>query len=239
MMMEFHSQYGEDEILNKIFGKKIGFCIEVGGFDGVKHSNTYFFEKLGWQCIIIEPIPYCFDKILKNRKCQSFNLAISDFTGVSEFYVAKSVEEISSFSPDIARFQAESTSEFEKIMVQTTTLNSILEKMDSNPIDFITIDVEGHEMNVLHGFDIEKYNPKIVIIEDNSNGKEFAVKNYLRKYGYTLFKRTGCNDWYTNDAKLYNFKELFFIKLIFLKYKLYHSTPLFLLRIYRHLKSFT
>ena len=54
----FHSQFDEDRILNGIFaGKSPGICVEVGANDGVHGSNTLFFEKLGWQCVLIEPNP--------------------------------------------------------------------------------------------------------------------------------------------------------------------------------------
>ena len=53
---KYYAQFGEDKILNRIFNKKTGNCVEVGGFDGVTGSNTYFFEKLGWRCLIVEPM---------------------------------------------------------------------------------------------------------------------------------------------------------------------------------------
>lgn len=72
-------------------------------------------------------------------------------------------------------------------------------------IDFISIDVEGHELEVLKGFSLRKYNPRIVLIEDNSNQTNFAVQIHMKSNGYELFNRTGVNDWYVKQCD----KELF------------------------------
>jgi len=67
---KYHAQYGEDKILHTIFNKKNGYCIEVGGFDGITGSNTLFFEGLGWRCVIVEPMPDFIEKIKSIRKCE-------------------------------------------------------------------------------------------------------------------------------------------------------------------------
>src|SRR5262249_34889134 len=61
-------------------------------------------------------------------------------------------------------------------------------------------DVEGHELEVLRGFSIEKWRPTIMLIEDNSDFANTAVCDYLRRFGYVRFKRTGVNDWYAHRS---------------------------------------
>jgi hypothetical protein len=56
--------------------------------------------------------------------------------------------------------------------------------------------VEGHEQQVLNGFTLERWAPKIIVIEDNSNRRDPLIRNYLKKHGYFSFKRTGVNDWF-------------------------------------------
>ena len=83
----YYAQYGEDKILNQIFaGKTDGVCVEVGGFEGVTDSNTYFFEKLGWRCLIVEPMPDFCEKIGMVRHCDIAEIAASDAEGEVQFH---------------------------------------------------------------------------------------------------------------------------------------------------------
>jgi len=78
-----------------------------------------------------------------------------------------------------------------------------------------------------------------MIIEDNHNTKDSKIRNYLNGFGYKLFKRTGCNDWYTYDSAIYSVIDLIELKLIYSKYFLYNSTPSFILNIYRKIKKYS
>jgi FkbM family methyltransferase len=196
---KYYAQFGEDKVLNEIFDKKLGTCVEVGGFDGVTGSNTYFFENLGWRCLIVEPMPDFCQKIRSVRSCEVAEIAASDKAGEVEFYVAAGVETLSTIEKDdkhFARIKSLSDKEIKKITVKTARLDDILFERGITDIDFITIDVEGHEMSVLSGMSFGAISPRIVIIEDNSNGEDNQVKNFMESVAYTRFKRTGCNDWY-------------------------------------------
>lgn len=196
---KFYAQYGEDKILNKIFDKNIGTCVEVGGFDGVTGSNTYFFEKLGWRCLIVEPMPDFCQKIRSIRNCEIAEIAASDKVGDVEFYVAAGVETLSTIEKDekhFARIKRLSDKDIQKIKVKTSRLDDILLERGIIDIDFITIDVEGHEMSVLAGMAFEVISPRIVIIEDNSHGLDRQVNKFMQSKSYVRFKKSGCNDWY-------------------------------------------
>ncbi len=75
------------------------------------------------------------------------------------------------------------------------TLNDILAQTPHPQIDFLSIDVEGLELQVLRGFDILKHHPRLMVIEDNLPNR-LQVHAYIKKNGYRLVKRTGCNNWY-------------------------------------------
>jgi hypothetical protein len=93
---QFYSQYGEDRLLHELFShRKTGFCIEVGGFDGITGSTTLFFEKLGWKCLIVEPMPEFCEKIRRVRHCELVQAAASDSNGEATFHVAEGVETLS------------------------------------------------------------------------------------------------------------------------------------------------
>ena len=85
---KFTSQAGQDKIIKKKFfdGKKNGFFIEIGAYDGIIGSNCYHFERfLNWEGIAIEPSKIQFEKLKKNRKCKVLNNAISDKVKDVEF----------------------------------------------------------------------------------------------------------------------------------------------------------
>lgn len=197
---KFYAQFGEDKILYELFGKKNeGICVEVGGYDGVTGSNTYFFEKLGWKCLVVEPMPNFCKKIKEVRQCEVVEVAASDKVGKVDFFVATGVETLSTMerSEDhFARIKSLSQENVEKITVNTARLDDILLERGLKEIDFLTIDVEGHEKSVLAGMSFEEISPRIVIIEDNSYGLDRDVKKLMNSKSYVRFKKTGCNDWY-------------------------------------------
>jgi hypothetical protein len=78
------------------------------------------------------------------------------------------------------------------------------------PINFVTIDVEGHELHVLKGIDFSRWQPMILIIEDNSNFEDSTIRDYLYKFGYRRFMRTVVNDWYAQktNRRLVNYRSI-------------------------------
>jgi FkbM family methyltransferase len=214
----FYAQFGEDKILYNLFGKKnIGACVEVGGYDGITGSNTYFFEKTGWKCLILEPIPELCEKIKLNRNCDILQVAASDKKGFSDFYIAKGAETLSTIETDkehFDRIHQDGGTDIEQIKVKTDLLTNILIHQGYNEIDFLTLDVEGHEMSALRGLDFEKINIKILIIEDATFGKSNSVKNFMKANSFIRFKRTGCNDWYAKKGSdFFNICTVFLIEL--------------------------
>ncbi|MFG6095992.1 FkbM family methyltransferase [Leptothoe sp. ISB3NOV94-8A] len=208
----FTAQHGEDILLAEIFNRRHGTCIEVGGYDGVNLSNTLFFERIGWDCTIVEPMPKFCEKIRQERKCKVVEAAASSQAGEIDFFIAEGVEVLSTSSQresDLERIQI-AGAETQKIIVKAMTLDEILESQGIRNIDFISIDVEGDELSVLHGFSLEKYKPRIIIVEDNDVTVDYSVQNHLLKHNYRRFKRTGCNEWYAHksDSLVTNFSKI-------------------------------
>lgn len=214
----FYAQFGEDKILHGLFHKKVGTCVEVGGYDGITGSNTLFFENLGWHCLVVEPMPDFCDKIKSVRKCEVAEVAASDKNGEVEFYVASGVETLSTIQNNdehFARIKSLSDKDIKKIKVNTARLDNILLERGLKDIDFLTIDVEGHEIEVLSGMSFDKISPRIVIIEDNSFGGDSQVKKSMESVSYIRFKRTGCNDWYARkDDEFVSTIQVVFTELV-------------------------
>ena len=79
-------------------------------------------------------------------------------------------------------------------------MDTILSRINIEKIDFLSIDTEGTELDVLQGFDIERWMPKLLVIENNFN--DTRVKEHLSQFGYILSERLGVNDFYLkSDAK--------------------------------------
>jgi FkbM family methyltransferase len=225
----YYSQFGEDKILFDVFQKKSsGVCVEVGANNGVNDSNTFFFEKIGWKCILVEPNPILCEQIRKFRDALIFECAVSNLSGIKTLHVVGSdasengMSTISTNKEDHDRFKTLGLTSY-TLQVQTMTLNEILTSASiNNNIDFISIDVEGHEYEVLQGFSLERWKPVIMLVEDNSNFENNHISNYLKKFGYVRFHRTGVNDWYAHrtNKQLVNIRSKMIIKWTILKGRL-------------------
>ncbi|HEV7938784.1 MAG TPA: FkbM family methyltransferase [Solirubrobacteraceae bacterium] len=208
-----HAQFEEDRILAGIFGERgEGCCVEVGANDGRTGSASYLFEQRGWQCLLVEPIPTLVEEIRRHRSCKVVNCAASASEGEAKFFIAENVEAVSGLdlSPERADWIQRAGGTIKEITVRTATLDSLLEEAGFGALDFVTIDVEGHELSVLEGFDLEKHSPRIVILEDNSLDGAIPVIRHMRAHGYVHFKRTGVNEWYAraSDTELIRPEEI-------------------------------
>ena len=198
------SQYGEDILLWNFFDhKREGFYVEVGAYDGVGFSNTYFFEAVGWTGLLIEPVPELYRACLSSRPfSRVINTVVGkEETGQSvEFSVAEGDGGVGTLS-----FFGENPQQLKRIhkeggVVRTidvplVSLNRLLED-HRGEIDFISIDVEGKEMDVLQGLDLERFRPRVLVIEDNSNGADTSVKEWLELRGYVERFRCEHNVFY-------------------------------------------
>lgn len=215
-----HAQFAEDRILAEIFaGREGGYCVEIGAYDGRTGSASYAFEQRGWNCLLVEPIPALVEEIRKQRSSPVVNCAVSEKEGTASFFVAENVEQMSTLdlTSDRRDWIEQVGGAIKEITVRTATLDSLLAEAAFPEIQFITIDVEGHELAVLEGFSLEKHRPRVVIIEDNavsddprSSGGDPRVSLHMREHGYVHFRRTGVNEWYAHesDAELVRPDEL-------------------------------
>ena len=212
--LKYYSQNGEDYLLWKFFNeKKRGFYIDVGAFDGIYLSNTFLFGNLGWDGICIEPHPETFSLLKKNRyNSINFNCACIDDESIS--FVVLNMENMGYLSTiDNSDEREQDIKErykkrgftfegFQKTTVKAITLNSILKQRKiTKKIDFLKIDVEGAELKVLEGFDIKKYQPRVIVLEANTSDSEKELKDYLEEKDYFYVGRLGENIFFVRDKK--------------------------------------
>jgi FkbM family methyltransferase len=195
----FYAQYDEDRVLAHMFaGTEKGTCLEVGANDGISLSNTYYFEQLGWRCILIEPNRDCCNKIRSSRRAAVFECAASGEEGSAVLHVGSGDDDLYS-SLDLEQLSANRDS-YKPMVVPTRTIDSMLEEAGVASLDFVTIDVEGHESQALKGFSLDRWKPHLVLIEDNSDMADGEVERHMRQAGYFRFWRSGGNDWYSERA---------------------------------------
>lgn len=208
-----YSQEGEDMILRRIFeNKNVGFYIDVGAHHPKRFSNTYYFYKKGWKGINIDAMPNsmkAFDKL--RQRDINIEAAISNEKSTLIYYEFNETA-LNGFSKPISLMRNElaNYSIVNSYPITTKTLDEVLDvfsKEIPKEIDFITIDVEGFDFNVLRSLDLNKYRPSLILIEILSETLEDIIDNeisfYLKKFGYKLYAKT--------------FNTIFFINVLFNK----------------------
>ncbi len=198
-----YSQKGEDMILRGMFGemdRTIGFYVDVGAYHPMRFSNTYYFYKRGWRGINIDTMPGSM-KLFKKIRTRDINLetAISDKKQILTYYLF-SEPALNTFSKELAvqRGEKEGCKIIDEIKIETSTLVGILDIYlpKDTEIDFLSVDVEGLDLQVLKSNDWDKYSPSYILAEClvDSFSLEQVIDNeltqYLRSKGYELFAKT-------------------------------------------------
>jgi len=201
---KYTSQAGQDKMIKKNFfdGKKNGFFIEIGAYDGISGSNCYHFERfLNWDGIAIEPSNIQFEKLKKNRKCKVLNNAISDevkeveFIEVTEGLTQMSGINDSSFERNFKIISNNQASKTDSIKLKTITFDEIVPK--NKDIDYLSIDIEGGEMNLLKSIDFKTNSIKVISVENNIP-EEQNFKNFFEEINFTYLDRIGQDEIFYN-----------------------------------------
>jgi FkbM family methyltransferase len=164
-MIQYYSQSKQDEwVIKTLNQKKNGFFIDVGAYDGVESSNTLTLEKFfDWRGICIEGNPFSFSKLKYSRLSKNIYVAVSNYNGDGFF----GEDRISNHG----------------YAVQIRSLKSILSEIEvPNIIDYISLDIEGHELQALEGFDFEKYHVNLLTVEHNSYLEGEERKNKICEF---------------------------------------------------------
>jgi FkbM family methyltransferase len=206
--MNKYSQFGEEEIIQSYFDKHyMGGCIDVGASNGIFMNNTKIFEDAGWYCLCIEPNPKYYEELIVNRQ-HGVNYAIDNrnddliFKVVTAFNAEE--QDLGQYGISALRIDEKLVESFKNsglhitikpILVKAITLDTCIRQYYKyDRIDFISIDTEGTELDVLRGFSIEDWWPKLFVIENNFNDPE--IEEYLKPYGYEKVNRLEVNDFY-------------------------------------------
>lgn len=162
------------------FGNIKGYYVEVGANDPRERSQTWHLEQQGWTGVLIEPQPDLAAMLRAERKGKVFAAACSSPAEAGQelpLYVAGPLSSLD------RRSMAPGATPEKIIRVPVRTLDSILEEAGSPAaFDFLSIDVEGHEIEVLQGLDLARWRPRLIMIEDHV--ADLSKHRYLNGGGY-------------------------------------------------------
>jgi FkbM family methyltransferase len=184
-----YSVFAEEIIIRDFFqDRKDGFFLDVGAAWPITGSNTYYLEKhLGWTGIGIDALADFAPDWKKLRPNSKFLVyLVTDKSGGDGKFFKSAGLGISSTNRKHASGQWFGVNvEPEEISVAMTTLNDLLDREGITKVDLVSMDIEGHEFQALKGFDIERFQPELLVVE----GGRPVVTKYLEDHGYEQINR--------------------------------------------------
>ena len=202
-----YSQFGQDAyVFDKLFNRKnFGVFVDVGGNEPIHSNNTYLFELNGWSGIAIEPQDNLRKLWTGTRKSECLDYVVGPEDKDISFVEGGEAEH---GLAGVSRFNKVSDVHKKEIIKKQKRLDEILKENNINKVDFLSIDVEGYEMQVLNSIDFNTINIKVICIENNIAFKniliigkyigselgDFNLRKFLRNKGYRQVARIMCDD---------------------------------------------
>lgn len=200
------SQLSQDLfVLQCLQSKRAGFFVEFGAADGINLSNSYLLEKeYEWKGIVAEPAKIWQQKLKENRNCIIENKCIWKKSGVFLPFIETNLPELSTINHfSDSDYQRDKRKDKITYEVETLSLNDLL-LIHNAPfeIDYLSIDTEGSESEILQSFDFSKYHIKIVTVEHNYTSERQKIFHLLISKGFKrVFETISLfDDWYINES---------------------------------------
>ena len=189
------AQDREQQLIAQFFGDRIGYFVEVGANEPRLRSQTFHLEQKGWTGLLIEPQPELAARLEAERKARVFAVACSSPENAGRTLPLHLAGPLSSLDRS---GMAPNAVPDAVIQVPIRTLDQVLEEAGApQGFDFLSIDVEGHEVEVLRGIDLERWRPRLILIEDHV--PDLSRHRYLKSAGYRIVRRYENNGWYVPE----------------------------------------
>lgn len=202
-----YAQNAEDILLDRLFRGRPGTYMDVGANHPYLDSNTYFFYVRGWRGVNVEPSRQGHALFLEHRpRDLNLNLAASDAEGELPFHEITGGEGptgLSTLSPAMADEHRAQGYQVEEYRVPVKTVAQLIDEYHVDPPDFLSIDVESHEAQVLRGIPLARWRPRVLVIEATAPLTE--AESYqtweplLTGQGYVFAAFNGVNRFYLRD----------------------------------------
>jgi FkbM family methyltransferase len=202
----FHSsQFGEDKKIIKLFKeKRNGTYLDLGCFHPIRQNNTYLLHKLGWKGINIDLNPVSIELFnIARPKDINICMAISGKKGLKNLFFDHELSSLNTISKNHTLFLKEAfgIKTLKKKIIKTNTLNNILKENKIKKIDFMNIDIEGNELEVLKTLNFKNLDIKVICIEivnydiysKNIKIHKKKIVTILKKNNYYLKFKTFVN----------------------------------------------
>lgn len=209
----YYSQFKQDQFVNEKFVKnnRGGYFVDVGAHDGITYSNSCFFEKeLGWKGICVEALPKEYEKLALNRNSITVNSCAYSHDGTVNFTSVQDKQSPSKHSYNmlsgvtathgtgdrVKRFGLESTS----MEIPCLRLQTIFSDYQVECIDYLSIDTEGSEYEVLKGIDFSAVHINLIELEHNYQRHHLEkIASLLQGYGFQFVRNLECDAFFVNS----------------------------------------
>ncbi|MDD2926504.1 FkbM family methyltransferase [Rhodoferax sp.] len=189
----------EQALVQSFFQSPSGFYVDVGANDPVLDSQSQHLEALGWTGLLVEPDPDCCALLRQSRQGVVVEMACSSPDNAGKFLQLNRAGPHSTLEDQPIAIGAVVRA---TVSVRCETLDTIL-RSHGAPVgfDLLSIDIEGHELVALSGFDFSYWKPRLVLIEDHVT--HLKKHQLMTQNGYQLLLRTGLNSWYVPASPAY------------------------------------
>jgi len=194
----YRSEIGQDKwVAETMFpGVTNGFFLDVGSGDGYRDSNTQTLEARGWKGICVDPFPQNMD----GRTCQMFKDVVWNKSGETVVFHAGG-SELGGIADTLGKWKDQVINE-PAVTLTTTTLDEILVRAGAPTfIHFMSLDIEGGELNALRGLSLHRYRFGAMAIEHNfEEPKRTQIRELLKQYDYVNVHTYVQDDFYAPAA---------------------------------------
>lgn len=201
-MMKTFSQNNEQDLILAYFGSRVGAFLDIGANDGITLSNTHALALLGWSGVCVEPSPTAFATLealyRSNDLIECHNVAICLGNGPAILHESgnhigrEDFALLSTIVPAEMDRWAGTKEVFNPVGVECVTFLTLLKGSEHAEFDFISIDAEGLDYDILSQIDLRAVNCSMLCVEFNGKDEHRFVQ-YCREYGMNLRHKNGEN----------------------------------------------